>query len=447
MLPSRRSGRSTLASMSKQETVSSQVKTGAAKSGASAGSSLATKPGLAGKGRPQPKPKTTKPEGPPTKSLSAEEEDEVDFQDDDLEDRDEDAELEEDDQQSGDGDVEQEEGTMSVLEENAEIRNGQDDPDENAQSRMSPVEPSAGGARPLQRSSSIKVIRTTGMAVDRFDERRVGQLIVDAKARESGREQRKELKHGRLCEFWGDSIKRGCILFTWQNGLRQSKVPYWIVPDDMMNDPLLVEKVVSAMDVVEPNLLLRFSRVKQCMQRWHKGWNFDKTGDGNVSEGEFPFKLPPGMSREHTEVAEYLCAIAQDRVRNILSGVSSACNQAGAWIELACFDEGDSPYGLVDHAGPMLGQVSDEKSIIFSTYCLEERRKWNGNDDENATIDRADADSFVQSLIHFAGDDDAHASSNRRQPRIFKYDITKVRNHTSLCRQQLQVCLQRSLYR
>ena len=50
------------------------------------------------------------------------------------------AESEEDDQQSGDGGVEQEEGAMSVLEENAEIPNGQDDPDGNAQSRMSPVD-------------------------------------------------------------------------------------------------------------------------------------------------------------------------------------------------------------------------------------------------------------------------------------------------------------------
>ena len=440
MLPSRRSGRSTLASMSKQETVSRQVKPAAAKSVASAGSTLVTKPGLAGQGRSQPKPKTTKPEGPPSRSPSAEEGDDVDSQDDYSEERDEDTESKDDDQQSGEEGVEQEKGEMSVLEENAGIPDGQDNPDGNAQSRMSPVEPDTEVARPLQRSSSIKVTRTTGMPVDRSDERRIVELIENAKARESQRKQRKERKHGRLCEFWGNSIKRGCILFTWQNGLRQSKVPYWIVPDDMMNDPLLVEKVVSAMDVVEPNLLLRFSRVKQCMQRWHNGWNFDKTGDGNVSEGEFPFKLPPGMSREHTEVAEYLCAIAQDRVRNILSGVSSACTQAGAWIELACFDEGDSPYGLVDHAGPMLGQVSDENSIIFSTYCLEERRKWNGNDDENATIDRADADSFVQSLIHFAGDDDTHAGS---KPRIFKYDITKVSNDTSLCGQQLQVCLQR----
>ena len=30
--------------------------------------------------------------------------------------------------------------------------------------------------------------------------------------------------------------------------------------------------------------------------------------------------------------------------------------RAGAWIELSCLDEGDEPFGLVDHAGPLLGQ-------------------------------------------------------------------------------------------
>jgi len=33
------------------------------------------------------------------------------------------------------------------------------------------------------------------------------------------------------------------------------------------------------------------------------------------------------------------------------SGVASACKQAGAWIELSCFEEGETPHGLVDHSG------------------------------------------------------------------------------------------------
>ena len=140
---------------------------------------------------------------------------------------------------------------------------------------------------------------------------------------------RKELRPGRLCQHW-DSIKRGCILYTWQNGLEQAKVPYWIVPDEMINDPLLVEHVIQAMGLMPPNLLLRFSRVKSSIMSWHNYWDFDKTGDGDVTEAELPFVLPPGMSREKREVAEYLCSIAKDRVRNILSGVCSACNQAGA---------------------------------------------------------------------------------------------------------------------
>lgn len=143
---------------------------------------------------------------------------------------------------------------------------------------------------------------------------------------------RKELRAGRLCQHW-DSIKRGCILYTWQNGLEQAKVPYWIVPDEMINDPLLVEHVIQAMGLMPPNLLLRFSRVKSSIMSWHNYWDFDKTGDGDVTEAELPFVLPPGMSREKREVAEYLCSIAKDRVRNILSGVCSACNQAGACME------------------------------------------------------------------------------------------------------------------
>ena len=58
-------------------------------------------------------------------------------------------------------------------------------------------------------------------------------------------------------------------------------------------------------------------------------WDFGKSGDTHVDEDDLPFKLPPGMSREKRDVAEYLGSIAQDRVRNILHGVCQACSQAG----------------------------------------------------------------------------------------------------------------------
>ena len=80
-------------------------------------------------------------------------------------------------------------------------------------------------------------------------------------------------------------------------------MPYWIVPDSMMNDALLVEKVVEAMGLMEPHLLLRFSRVRTPIERWNNGWDFDKSGDNEVDEDELPFKLPPGMSREKKDVA------------------------------------------------------------------------------------------------------------------------------------------------
>jgi hypothetical protein len=84
-------------------------------------------------------------------------------------------------------------------------------------------------------------------------------------------------------------------------------------------------------------------------------------------------------------------------VNNILSGVCSACHQAGAWIELGCYEEKDTPYGLVDHIGPLLGKACEQHSVIFSTYSLEERRKTQGDVSER----------FVKTLLEFAGEDEA----------------------------------------
>eukprot|EP00961_Rhodomonas_salina_P096018 1291308-Rhodomonas_salina.1 len=57
-------------------------------------------------------------------------------------------------------------------------------------------------------------------------------------------------------------IRSGTIVFTWNN-TNKKKVPYWIVPDGLEDDPYLVEKVLEAMKLPAPNLILRFSRLKQ----------------------------------------------------------------------------------------------------------------------------------------------------------------------------------------
>lgn len=58
------------------------------------------------------------------------------------------------------------------------------------------------------------------------------------------------------------TIKSGTIVFSW-NQSNQRKVPYWLVPDGLADDPFFVEKVLQAMKLPAPNLILRFSRLKQ----------------------------------------------------------------------------------------------------------------------------------------------------------------------------------------
>jgi hypothetical protein len=116
------------------------------------------------------------------------------------------------------------------------------------------------------------------------------------------------------------------------------------------------------------------------------------------------------MSHDKAKVADYLCSVAQDRVNNILSGVCSACNQAGAWMELGVYEEDETPYGLVDHAGQLLRQASDSSNVIFATYSMEESRNSMGDESKR----------FVDALYKFAGDGQSD------QPRIFKYDIGKT---------------------
>lgn len=223
----------------------------------------------------------------------------------------------------------------------------------------------------------------------------------------------------------GANIKKGGLLYTWKRGkakehvhTERKKIPYWIVPDSMLNDPNIVKKVAEAMGLMEPHLLLRFSRVGTPIERWNNYWDFDKSGDNVVDEDELPFKLPPGMVRDKASVAKYLCSIAQDRVHNILQGVSSACVQAGAWIELAYFEENAIPYGLVDHIGPLLGEAAHQECVIFSTYCLEERRKTVSA----KTKAVSDSEEFCQKLEQFAGE--VGSSEREKMPKTFQHDIT-----------------------
>lgn len=142
---------------------------------------------------------------------------------------------------------------------------------------MSTEKPQATLLRSNSRERSVSLQRSVSLPAWQDKTAQGGQGVL-----------RKELRPGRLCQHW-DSIKRGCILYTWQNGLEQAKVPYWIVPDEMINDPLLVEHVIQAMGLMPPNLLLRFSRVKSSIMSWHNYWDFDKTGDGDVTERKVGF--------------------------------------------------------------------------------------------------------------------------------------------------------------
>ena len=138
-----------------------------------------------------------------------------------------------------------------------------------------------------------------------------------------------------------------------------------------------------------------------------------------MDEHELPFKLPPGLSRKKKDVADYMCSMARDRVNNILAGICSACNQAGAWIELACFEEEKEAYGLIDHAGQLLQGSRDSDDVIFSTYSMEERRKAEGPEAEN----------FVKALVDFAGDS-SNEQSTPGKVREPPANVTKKRNIT-----------------
>lgn len=45
------------------------------------------------------------------------------------------------------------------------------------------------------------------------------------------------------------NIKRGCILYTWDKGLQQNKVPYWIISDATLNEPMIGEPMIGLLFV------------------------------------------------------------------------------------------------------------------------------------------------------------------------------------------------------
>lgn len=146
------------------------------------------------------------------------------------------------------------------------------------------------------------------------------------------------------------------------------------------------------------------------MEEWRSGWNFDYTNDGYVEESALPRKLPPGMSRSTAAVQKYMASVAKDRVLDILRSVSSACNQAGAWVQISDFEAGEEPLGFYDHVAPLVGQTAQKESVIYTTYSMEDRRKYPGGD------------AFCNALSQNAGVE-GHEFPQMR-PKPFQEDVT-----------------------
>eukprot|EP00961_Rhodomonas_salina_P101029 1359768-Rhodomonas_salina.1 len=101
------------------------------------------------------------------------------------------------------------------------------------------------------------------------------------------------------------------------------------------------------------------------------------------------------MSRATGAVQKYMASVAKDRVLDILRSVSSACNQAGAWLSISDFEPGDEPLGFYDHVAPLVGQAAQnlKETVIFTTYSMEDRRTHPGGEafckalDKNAGVE------------------------------------------------------------
>eukprot|EP00961_Rhodomonas_salina_P139661 1879601-Rhodomonas_salina.2 len=116
------------------------------------------------------------------------------------------------------------------------------------------------------------------------------------------------------------------------------------------------------------------------------------------------------MSRATAAVQKYLALVAKDRVLDILRSVSSACNQAGAWLQISDFGPGDEPLGFYDHVAPLIGQAAQEETVVYTTYSLEDRRKYPGGE------------AFCNALSKNAGVE-GHEFPQMR-PKPFTEDVT-----------------------
>jgi hypothetical protein len=75
-------------------------------------------------------------------------------------------------------------------------------------------------------------------------------------------------------------------------------VPYFYIPDGLMEDPLMLETIMGKMRLSLPNLILHFSAIQLPVESWNHCWNYDRGGDGIVDEDELPFPIPTGTSRD-----------------------------------------------------------------------------------------------------------------------------------------------------
>jgi len=211
-----------------------------------------------------------------------------------------------------------------------------------------------------------------------------------------------------------DRVKKGHIVYQWDDGEQSRRVPYFLVPDVLMNDPRMFELVLERMRLPHPNLLLHFSALRLPVEDWNRQWNYDFTGDGEVDEEELPFPVPVGTSRTTESIQKYMAQVVRHRVLSIIWGVARACVQAGAFLMVSEHERGDRVCGMYDYVVPYVAEADVKDSVVLCTYCLEEREKQDGGK------------AFCDTLRKFAGDEKAEKVED--QPRTFVEDVTQDMN-------------------
>ena len=73
-----------------------------------------------------------------------------------------------------------------------------------------------------------------------------GANALDAEAAHDAAFNRDPYEHDQRTT---GGIKRGCILYTWDKGLQQNKVPYWVISDATLNEPMIGEPMIGLLFV------------------------------------------------------------------------------------------------------------------------------------------------------------------------------------------------------